>query len=48
VVEALGGYGVYVEDPDNLSEAITQAVDSGLSACVNIAIEGVGAPSLSR
>ena len=48
VVQALGGYGIYVEDPADLTDAITQAVDSGLPACINVAIDGVGAPSLLR
>ena len=48
VVQALGGYGAYVEDPSDMTEAITQAVDSGLPSCVNVAIDGVGAPSLLK
>ncbi len=48
VVQALGGFGVYVEDAKDLTAAIGQAVDSGLPACVNVAIEGVRAPSLLR
>jgi acetolactate synthase-1/2/3 large subunit len=48
IVQALGGYGTYVEDASDMTEAITQAVESGLPACVNVAIDGVGAPSLLR
>ena len=46
IAQALGGYGVYVENACDLTEAIGKAVVSGLPACVNVAIEGVGAPSL--
>lgn len=39
MVEALGGYGEYVDDPAHLRAAIERAVASGLPACVNVAID---------
>ena len=45
VVEALGGHGEYVERPEDLEPALARAVASGRPACVNVAIEGVAAPT---
>ena len=36
VVEALGGYGEFVETPDEIAPAIERAFDSGKPACVNV------------
>ena len=48
VAEAPGGYGVFVEDLEELDAAVEQAVQSGLPACVNVATKPVGAPTLLR
>ena len=45
VVEALGGYGEFVQHPDNLTPALERAMKSGLPACLNVAIDSVGAPT---
>ncbi len=45
VVEALGGHGEFVERPEELAPALERAVESGLPACLNVAIEGAGAPT---
>jgi thiamine pyrophosphate-dependent acetolactate synthase large subunit-like protein len=45
LVEALGGHGEYVERPEDLEAAVARAVASGRPACVNVAIEGVAAPT---
>ena len=45
VIEALGGHGEFVEDPKDLTPAVERALGSGLPACINIAIEGVSAPT---
>jgi acetolactate synthase-1/2/3 large subunit len=42
VVEALGGYGAYVDDPADLAEAVRRAFESGLPACVNVALDPRG------
>jgi acetolactate synthase-1/2/3 large subunit len=44
LVEALGGHGEFVQHPDELTPALTRAVESGLPACINVAIDGVAAP----
>ena len=44
VVEGLGGHGEWVAEPSQLGTALERALDSGLPACVNVAIEGVKAP----
>ena len=44
VVGALGGHGEFVQRPDDLIPALERAIASELPACVNIAIESVGAP----
>ncbi|MCZ6680094.1 MAG: thiamine pyrophosphate-binding protein [Candidatus Poribacteria bacterium] len=45
VVEALGGHGEFVQAPDDLTPALVRAMESGLPACVNVMIEGIGAPT---
>ena len=45
VIEALGGHGEFVEDPGELTPAVERALASGLPACINVAIEGVSAPT---
>jgi acetolactate synthase-1/2/3 large subunit len=44
-VAGLGGHGEYVRDPADLDAALSRAVASGKPACVNVAIEGLPAPS---
>jgi acetolactate synthase-1/2/3 large subunit len=44
-VVGLGGHGEYVRDPADLDAALGRAVASGKPACVNVAIEGLPAPS---
>jgi acetolactate synthase-1/2/3 large subunit len=39
IVEVLGGYGEYVEDPDQIAPAIERAFASGKPACVNVATD---------
>jgi acetolactate synthase-1/2/3 large subunit len=38
VVEALGGYGEYVTEPDELRPALERAAASGLPALINVEI----------
>ncbi len=45
VVEALGGHGEWVSEPEQLESALQRALESGLPACVNVAIEGAKAPT---
>lgn len=45
VVEALGGYGEFVERTSDLVPALERAVESGLPACLNVAIEAIPAPT---
>ena len=45
VAAALGGHGEFVPEPDQLEPALERALDSGLPACVNVAVEGVKAPT---
>ena len=45
VIEALGGYGEFVQHPDDLIPAVERALASGLPACINVAIESVSAPT---
>ena len=45
VIEALGGHGEFVQQPDDLTPAVERALASGLPACINIAIESVSAPT---
>ncbi len=39
VVEALGGYGEFVQEPGELRPALERALASGKPACVNVAID---------
>ena len=53
IVEALGGYGEFVENPADIAPAIKRALDSGVPACVNVMTEFANpmysdAPLLSR
>jgi len=45
MVEALGGHGEFVERPEDLTAALERALASGRPACVNVSIEGAGAPT---
>ena len=42
VVEALGGYGEYVENPDEIGAALARAFASGKPACINVPIDPKG------
>ncbi len=42
VVEALGGYGEYVEQPQHIRPALERAFASGKPACVNVALDPKG------
>ncbi|MFQ5657526.1 MAG: thiamine pyrophosphate-binding protein [Candidatus Methylomirabilales bacterium] len=44
VVEALGGHGEFVEDPDEIRPALLRAFAAGRPACVNVMIRGVPSP----
>ena len=44
MAEALGGYGEFIQDPDEITPALMRAVEAKLPACLNIAIEGARAP----
>ncbi len=44
-VEGLGGYGEFVSDPREIASALERSLESQLPACVNIHVEGVGAPT---
>lgn len=47
MVEALGGYGEFVEQPEDLKPALERAMDSGLPACVNVMVDpGPKSPGL--
>lgn len=39
VVEALGGYGEYVEKPEQIRPALERAFSSGVPACINVMID---------
>lgn len=39
VVEALGGYGEFVERPEDVQPALRRAFDSGVPACINVATD---------
>ena len=45
VAEALGGHGEWVSEPEQIESALRRALESGLPACVNVAIEGAKAPT---
>ena len=42
VVEALGGYGELVEEPDGVLPALERAFASGLPACINVMLDPAG------
>jgi acetolactate synthase I/II/III large subunit len=42
VVEALGGYGEFVEDPADIGAALERAFASGKPACINVPIDPKG------
>lgn len=42
VVEALGGYGELVEQPEDIAPALARAFASGLPACVNVMLDPGG------
>lgn len=46
IVEAMGGHGEYVEDPDEIGPAIERALDSGRPACVNVMIDPEISPGI--
>jgi acetolactate synthase-1/2/3 large subunit len=48
VTAAFGGFGRQVTDPAQVAAAIDDAQRSGLPACLNIMIEGLAAPNVSR
>ena len=45
MIEALGGHGEFVQDPDDLTPAVERSLALGLPACINIAIASVSAPT---
>ena len=45
VIEGLGGHGEFVQNPDDLTPVVERALASRLPACINVAIEGVRAPT---
>jgi len=46
IVEAMGGHGEYVEQPDEIAPAIERAIDSGRPACVNVMTDPKIGPGL--
>ena len=48
VSTAFGGHGELVTDASKMASALERACRSGLPACVNVMIEGVAAPRISR
>ncbi|MBW7958839.1 MAG: hypothetical protein H3C69_04710 [Candidatus Promineofilum sp.] len=42
VVEAMGGYGELVEEPDKISPALERALASGKPACINVMLDPAG------
>ena len=42
---ALGGHGEYVTELSELSAAFQRAFSCGKPACINVRINGLGAPS---
>ena len=46
LVEDLGGYGEFVEKPEDIGPAIRRAIDSGLPACVNIVTDPEIGPTI--
>lgn len=45
VVSSLGGYGEFVDSPDQLEGALQRAINSQLPACINVRIDGLPAPT---
>ena len=45
IIEAMGGHGEFVSNPDHLEPALQRAIASGRPACVNVTIEGMKAPT---
>jgi acetolactate synthase-1/2/3 large subunit len=39
IVEAMGGHGEHVEDPNDIIPALERAFDSGKPACINVVLE---------
>ena len=39
MVEALGGYGEYVDKIEDIKPALGRAFDSGLPACINVEVD---------
>jgi acetolactate synthase-1/2/3 large subunit len=46
IIEAMGGYGEYVEKPEDIAPAIQRAIDSNLPACVNVMTDPEVGPGL--
>ncbi len=44
VCQALGGHGECVQRAEELAAAVKRAIDAGRPACINVSIEGAGAP----
>ncbi|PJF28966.1 MAG: acetolactate synthase, partial [Phototrophicales bacterium] len=42
IVEAMGGYGELVEDPDDIGGALERAFASGKPACINVILDPMG------
>jgi acetolactate synthase-1/2/3 large subunit len=42
VVEAVGGYGEFIENPDDLEGALERAFASGKAACINVVLDKQG------
>ena len=42
VVEAVGGYGEFVENPDDIEAALERAFASGKAACINVVLDKQG------
>ena len=48
MVKALGGHGENVENGPEFVPALERAIDSGLPACINVAIQPARAPIVRR
>ena len=48
VVQAFGGHGELVTEPEAMGPAVQRAQASGLPACLNVMIEGLPAPLIER
>lgn len=42
VVEALGGYGEFITDPDDIADALRRAFNSAQPACINVVLDPKG------